>query len=132
MWVIICQIWIANKGFFGRIDKNIQPDLLDKDAFSEEKAIVKHIEETWRLLAKIVTRAIIDEMRKQPKNSIGLAGGIFLVLGIITGISVLLSYNTSNILAMGSALLTMLLVTIGMLSIFTGVILNVLVRRLGK
>lgn len=79
-----------------------------------------------------LTRIMVMISERRPLLFFGLTGGIFLVLGTITGIGVLLSYNTSNILAMGSALLTMLLVTIGVLSIFTGVILNVLVRRLGK
>jgi hypothetical protein len=36
----------------------------------------------------------------------------------------------SQVLHVGTALISMLLITIGMLSVFTGVILNVLVRRI--
>jgi len=59
-------------------------------------------------------------------------GGILLLLGIISGIGVLQIYYGSNVFATGSALLCMLLVTVGMLCIFTGVILNAITRRLGK
>ena len=73
--------------------------------------------------------AMISERR--PLVFFGLGGGIFIVLGIIAGIGVTQTYFASQVLATGTALISILLVTVGMLSIFTGIILNVLVKRIG-
>ena len=69
---------------------------------------------------------------RRPLLFFSVIGGILLILGIVSGIGVLQIYYSSNIFATGSALLCMLLVTVGMLCIFTGVILNAITRRLGK
>jgi glycosyltransferase involved in cell wall biosynthesis len=69
---------------------------------------------------------------RRPLLFFSVIGGILLILGIISGIGVLQIYYGTNVFATGSALLCMLLVTVGMLCIFTGVILNVVTRRLGK
>ncbi len=69
---------------------------------------------------------------RRPLLFFSAIGGILLILGIISGISVLTVYYDSNVFATGNALLCMLLVTIGVLCIFTGVILNAITRRLGK
>ncbi|MFC1943822.1 glycosyltransferase family 2 protein [Chloroflexota bacterium] len=78
------------------------------------------------VLQRIVT--MISERR--PLLFFGLSGIILMVLGIVAGIIVSRIYLASLMLATGTALISMLLITVGMLSIFTGVILNVLVRRL--
>jgi len=69
---------------------------------------------------------------RRPLLFFSVIGGILLILGIISGIGVLQIYYGSRVFATGSALLCMLLVTVGMLCIFTGVILNAITRRLGK
>lgn len=69
---------------------------------------------------------------RRPLLFFGSAGCLLLALGLGAGIMVAKNYYTSYILATGSALLTMLLVTIGILSISTGIILDVLVRRVGE
>lgn len=69
---------------------------------------------------------------RRPLLFFSVIGGILLILGIISGIGVLQIYYSSNVFATGSALLCMLLVTLGMLCLFTGVILNAITRRLGK
>ena len=68
--------------------------------------------------------------KKNPLLYFSLVGGLFIITGLISGIWVVLSYNNSNILAVGWALITILLVILGMLCIFTGMILNVLARPL--
>jgi len=67
--------------------------------------------------------------QRRPLFFFGLAGGILLVIGIIVGIRVInLAANTGE-LAIGSAVLTALFIIAGILSIFTGIILNALSRR---
>ena len=69
---------------------------------------------------------------RRPLLFFSVIGGILLILGIVSGIGVLQIYYGSRVFATGSALLCMLLVTLGMLCIFTGVILNAITKRLGK
>jgi hypothetical protein len=62
-----------------------------------------------------------------------LFGSIFLAAGLAAGIMVIrIFYFGSNVLATGLALISILCITVGMLTVFTGIILNVLVRRLGQ
>ena len=62
----------------------------------------------------------------------GVGGGILILLGIIAGIMVVQTLFAAQVLQTGTALISMLLITIGMLSAFTGLILDVLARRIGK
>jgi len=77
------------------------------------------------VLGRIVT--MISERR--PLFFFGMLGGTLLVAGLITGIRVLNIATAKGVLAMGSTVLTALLIIAGILSIFTGVILNALRRR---
>ncbi|OGN87971.1 MAG: hypothetical protein A2158_02380 [Chloroflexi bacterium RBG_13_46_14] len=79
-----------------------------------------------------LSRIFIFISERRPLLFFSVVGGILLLLGIISGIGVLQIYYGSNVFATGSALLCMLLVTLGMLCIFTGVILNAITKRLGK
>jgi hypothetical protein len=56
-------------------------------------------------------------------------GGILLVVALITGIRVLNIFAARGVWAMGSIMLTALFISTGVLSIFTGIILNALARR---
>jgi len=70
---------------------------------------------------------------RKPFLFFGLVGGIFLALGLIAGGTVIwLYFYSTRVLATGTALVSVLCVTVGILSIFTGIILNVLVRRIGN
>ena len=73
---------------------------------------------------------MISESR--PLFFFGLAGAILLVTGAVTGFMAIRIYYSSNILVIGWMLITMLLVTVGVLCLFTGMILNTLIRRIGK
>lgn len=79
----------------------------------------------------VLNRIMVMISERRPLLFFGLFGGIFLVLGIVAGAWVIWGYYVLNVWAMGAVLLSMLLVTVGILSIFTGVILNVLVKRIG-
>ncbi len=69
---------------------------------------------------------------RRPLLFFGVAGAIFLLLGLAAGITVARNFFSSFELATGTALVCMLLITIGILSISTGLILDVLIRRLGR
>ena len=77
------------------------------------------------VLGRIIT--MISERR--PLLFFGMVGGIFLVAGLIIGVRVLNIVTTKGVLAMGSTVLTALLIIAGILSVFTAVILNALRRR---
>jgi glycosyltransferase involved in cell wall biosynthesis len=74
--------------------------------------------------------AMISERR--PLLFFGLLGSMCVLAGIAFGVIVVRNYYSSYVLATGTALLSMLLTTIGVLSIFTGLILNVLLKRMDK
>jgi glycosyltransferase involved in cell wall biosynthesis len=77
----------------------------------------------------VLSRIIIMISQRRPLFFFGLAGGILLVIGLIIGIRVIDIAVTTGNLAIGSTILTALLIIAGILSIFTGVILNALGRR---
>jgi len=77
------------------------------------------------VLARII--AMISEIR--PLFFFGLGGGILVILGIIAGVRVLQILFAGVGMPVGTALVSVLFLIIGMFSIFTGIILHVLVRR---
>ncbi len=76
-------------------------------------------------LALIIT--MISERR--PLLLFGLFGFILTVLGLIAGARVLYTVSIGGGIPTGTALLSTLFLIIGILSIFTGIILNVLAKR---
>lgn len=79
-----------------------------------------------------LNRIMVLISERKPTLFFGMLGGILIVLGVIAGIAVIKTYSAHQVLAMGTALLCMLLITVGMLSVFTGIILSVLVKRIGN
>lgn len=77
----------------------------------------------------VLNRIIVMISERKPLIFFGLIGSILTVSGLITGIKVLNLAATAHVLPMGSAILTTLLLITGILSIFTGIILNALTRR---
>ena len=73
--------------------------------------------------------AMISERR--PLFFFGLGGGILTILGIMAGVRVLWILSVGGVMPVGTALISVLLLTIGMFSVFTGIVLHVLVRRRG-
>jgi len=81
----------------------------------------------------VMNRILVMISERRPLFFFGLFGGILMVIGLVIGIIVVWAYYFStNVLATGAALVSILLVTSGLLSIFTGIILNVLVKRIGN
>jgi glycosyltransferase involved in cell wall biosynthesis len=79
----------------------------------------------------VLSRIMVMISERRPLLFFGLFGGLFLVLGIAAGVTVVrIYYLGANVIAMGTALISILFITVGLLTVFTGVILNVLVKRL--
>jgi len=77
----------------------------------------------------VLSRIVIMISQRRPLFFFGLAGGILLVIGLIIGIRVInIAANTGE-LAIGSTILTTMFIIAGILTIFTGIILNALGRR---
>jgi glycosyltransferase involved in cell wall biosynthesis len=77
----------------------------------------------------VLSRIIVMISERRPLFVFGVAGGVLLVIGLIFGFRVINVANTTGSLAVGSAVLTALFIITGILSIFTGIILNALTRR---
>jgi glycosyltransferase involved in cell wall biosynthesis len=77
----------------------------------------------------VLSRIIVMISERRPLFFFGLAGGILLAAGLTIGFKVLHIATTTGQLAMGSTVLTTLFIIAGMLSIFTGIILNALSSR---
>jgi glycosyltransferase involved in cell wall biosynthesis len=77
----------------------------------------------------VLSRIMVMISQRRPLFFFGLAGGVLLVVGLIIGFRVLHIAATTGELAIGSAVLTALFIIAGILSIFTGIILNALTRR---
>ena len=81
----------------------------------------------------VLNRIMVMISERRPLLFFGLFGSIFLVLGLAAGITVIrLYYFETGVLATGTALISILFITTGLLTVFTGVILNVLVKRIGN
>ena len=81
----------------------------------------------------VLNRIMVMISERRPLLFFGLFGSIFLVLGLAAGITVIrLYYFEAGVLATGTALISILFITTGLLMVFTGVILNVLVKRIGN
>jgi glycosyltransferase involved in cell wall biosynthesis len=77
----------------------------------------------------VLSRIIVMISQRRPLFFFGLGGGILLVIGLIVGIRVINIAASTGTLAIGSVVLTTLLIIAGILTIFTGIILNTLNRR---
>jgi glycosyltransferase involved in cell wall biosynthesis len=77
----------------------------------------------------VLSRIIVMISERRPLFIFGIAGGVLLVVGLVFGFRVINVANTTGDLAIGSAVLTALFIIMGILSIFTGIILNALARR---
>jgi len=78
----------------------------------------------------VLNRIMIMISERRPLLFFGIGGGILIALGIFAGVVVLQKLFAFQDLHTGTALISMLLITIGILSIFAGIILNVLVKRI--
>jgi glycosyltransferase involved in cell wall biosynthesis len=81
----------------------------------------------------VFNRILVMISERRPLLFFSAFGGIFLAIGLAAGIMVLqVYYFGSNLFATGLALVSILFITIGTLAVFTGILLNVLVRRINS
>jgi glycosyltransferase involved in cell wall biosynthesis len=77
----------------------------------------------------VLSRIIIMISHRRPLFFFGLAGAILLLIALVIGIRVITIATATGNLAIGSTVLTTMFIIAGMLSIFTGIILNAISRR---
>ena len=81
----------------------------------------------------VLNRIMVMISERRPLLFFGVFGSIFLIVGLAAAINVTwLYYFSTRVLATGTALISILFITAGLLSIFTGVILNILVKRISN
>lgn len=80
----------------------------------------------------ILGRMVVMISERRPLFFFGLGGVILAVLGLLAGIRVLEIAYAGGGVATGTALVSILLLVIGIFSTFTGIILNVLSKSKGK
>lgn len=77
----------------------------------------------------VLNRIIVMISQRRPLFFFGTLGSALLAVGLVLGIWVVEVYRVTRQVAMGNAMLVILLGIIGILAIFTGIILNALNRR---
>jgi len=80
----------------------------------------------------VLNRIMVMISERRPLLAFGAIGLIFIVFGIFVGVLVVQTLQEQQVLQVGSALISMLLITTGVLSISTGIILSVLTRRISN
>ncbi len=95
--------------------------------YTRDGSTLNPIVHGFEVLRRII--AMISERR--PLLFFGLGGAILIILGFLAGIRVLNTAFGGGGVATGTALVSILLLIIGIFSVFTGIILNVLTKRKG-
>ena len=95
--------------------------------YTKDGSTLNPIRHGLGVLARIL--AMISERR--PLFFFGLGGSILVAVGLIAGVRTLHILSVGGIMPTGMALLSVLLLTIGVFSIFTGIILHTLAGRKG-
>jgi glycosyltransferase involved in cell wall biosynthesis len=80
--------------------------------------------------AGVLRSLFIMISEERPLLFFGILGVGLIIAGIVMGILVVQAMSSNQVLQVGNALVCMLLITIGVLVISTGIILRVLVRRI--
>lgn len=78
---------------------------------------------------EVLTRIMAMISERRPLFFFGSGGGLLVIFGIIAGGRVLQIFSASGVIPVGTALVSVSLLIIGVFSIFTGIILHVLVKR---
>jgi glycosyltransferase involved in cell wall biosynthesis len=78
----------------------------------------------------VFNRIMVMISEKRPLLFFGAFGAILIFFGIFLGVMVVRFFYANEILQIGSALVSMLFITVGVLVISTGIILSVLVKRI--
>ena len=78
----------------------------------------------------VLNRIMVMISERRPLLAFGTIGGICIAFGVFVGVLVVQTLQAQQVLQVGSALISMMLITIGVLSISTGLILSVLIKRI--
>jgi len=79
---------------------------------------------------EVLTQIIVMISERRPLFFFGLLGSILSITGFIAGIRTLQVLMNSGVLAVGTTMLSVLLLIVGMFCIFTGIILHTLTKRI--
>jgi len=93
--------------------------------YTKDGSTLNPIRHGLGVLARIL--AMISERR--PLFFFGLGGSILIAFGLIAGVRTLYLFSNQGLLPPGNALLSVLFLTVGIFSIFTGIILHTLASR---
>jgi glycosyltransferase involved in cell wall biosynthesis len=95
--------------------------------YVEDGSTQNPVRHGFGVLGRIVT--MISERR--PLLFFGVGGAVLCILGILAGIRVLASFSRSGEFAIGTAILCAVFLIVGVFSMFTGIVLNILTKRTG-
>ncbi len=145
------QVLDTESGFRALSRKMIEEINLTEDGFAiETEMIVKAAEKGVKMIEVPISVIYVEDGSTQNPVRHGLGvlnsiismiserrpllffgtGGVFLViLGILAGIRVLASFSQSGEFAIGTAILCAVFLIVGVFSVFTGIILNILTRK---
>ena len=76
----------------------------------------------------VLGRVLVMISERRPLFFFGLGGAVLCALGLLAGAKVIYIATLGGQMATGTALMSVLLLIIGILSIFTGIILNILIK----
>ena len=94
-------------------------------SYSPDSSTLNPLAHGMEVFAKILS--MISE--RKPLFFFGTGGTIMIILGLIAGIRVLRLYAASYVLPVGTTLVSVLFIVIGVISIFTGLTLHALSKR---
>ncbi len=89
---------------------------------------LRPVEHGYRVVDSIL-RVVAE---RHPLFTFGLPGAVLFLLGVSMGLFTLQAYNQTGAFAIGSALVGAVLLILGSLGIFTGVILNILPKAIAQ
>ena len=93
--------------------------------YTKDGSTLKPVRHGFGVLTQIM--AMISERR--PLFFFGILGGILVIVGLIASVRTLQIFTLSHEIPMGTVMLAVLFLIVGILSIFTGIILHTLSRR---
>ncbi len=74
----------------------------------------------------VFTRVLVIISERRPMLIFGLCGLVLVIVGLVFGVRVLNMYSINGVLPIGNSLISMVLIIVGMFSIFAGLILRAL------
>ncbi len=96
--------------------------------YVEDGSTYNPVHHGFDVLGRIIN--MISERR--PLLFFGVGGAVLCLLGLIAGFRVLESFSRSREFATGTAIICAVLLIVGVFSVFTGIILNILTRNHNK